>query len=313
MTRSGWRRAPLHLAQGLLMGAADVVPGVSGGTMALIVGIYERLLASVRVGLEAPFLLVTGRPTRAWASLRAVDWGLVVPLAAGIGTALVLAAGVIPDLMERHPEASRGLFFGLIVASVAVPWQALSRRTWREAALIAAAAVGAFVLTGLPALAPATDPSYLRVFAAASVAICAMILPGISGSFLLLALGMYEVTLEAVHGRDLPYVGVFLLGAAVGLGLFSRLLTWLLAEKPDATMAVLVGLMVGSLRALWPWQGDARELLPPGDHLGLVVGLAVLGVAAVTLLLVVAARFEGETVGEEAVDAARDVEADARR
>lgn len=309
MTRSGWRHAPLHLAQGLLMGVADVVPGVSGGTMALVVGIYERLLASVREGLAAPFFLVTGRPQRAWASLRAVDWGLVVPLATGIGTALLLAAGVIPDLMERYPEASRGLFFGLIVASVAVPWQALSRRGGREVALIVASTIAAFVLSGLPALAPATDPSYLRVFAAASVAICAMILPGVSGSFLLLVLGMYEVTLEAVHGRDLPYVAVFMLGAAVGLGLFSRLLTWLLAEKPDATMAVLVGLMVGSLRALWPWQTEARGLLPPGDHLGAVVGLALLGVAAVTALLWVAARFAPEPPGEAAIDAARDVEA----
>lgn len=295
------------------MGAADVVPGVSGGTMALIVGIYERLLESVRVGLESPFLLVTGRPRRAWASLREVDWGLVVPLAGGILIALVSAAGVIPVLMETHPEASRGLFFGLIVASVAVPWQALTRRTGREMALIVASTVAAFVLTGLPALAPVSDPSALRIFLSASVAICAMILPGVSGSFLLLVLGMYQVTLDALHVRDLPYVATFVLGAALGLGLFSRLLTRLLADHPDATMAVLVGLMIGSLRALWPWQTDTRELLPPGDHLPLVIGLAVLGIAVVTALMVVASRLSRETPGASAVDAAQDVEAHADR
>lgn len=272
------------------MGAADVVPGVSGGTMALIVGIYERLVRSVREGLSAPFWLVAGRPARAFAALRAVEWTLVVPLAVGVLGAIVVAAGIIPPLMERFPAPSRGLFFGLIVASVAVPWRALSRRGPREAALIGAAAVVAFVLAGLPALAPATDPGYVRVFASASVAICAMILPGVSGSFLLLVLGMYTVTLDALHARDLAYVAVFGAGCAVGLGLFSRVLTWLLAHRHDATMAVLVGLMLGSLRALWPWQTEARGLLPPGEHLGAVLLLAVAGAAAVAALLAVAER-----------------------
>ena len=273
------------------MGSADVVPGVSGGTMALIVGIYERLIESVREGLSAPYYLVTGRVGDARRALAAVDWGLVLPLAAGVLTALVLAAGVIPDLLERYPERSRGLFFGLIVASIAIPWQALERRTGREALVALVAAVAAFLLVGLPALAPATDPGVVRIFLSASVAICAMILPGVSGSFLLLALGMYEVTLEAVHDRDLGYVAVFGAGALVGLGLFSRLLTWLLAEKPDLTMAVLIGLMAGSLRALWPWQTENRGLLPPGGDVAVVVGLAVLGLAIVGGLMWVAAKY----------------------
>ncbi len=273
------------------MGSADVVPGVSGGTMALIVGIYERLVESVREGLAAPFYLVTGRMGDARRAFAAVDWGLVLPLAVGVLTALALAAGIIPDLLERYPERSRGLFFGLIVASIAIPWQALERRTGREALLALAAAVLAFVLVGLPALAPAEDPSVVRIFLSASVAICAMILPGVSGSFLLLALGMYEVTLGALHDRDLGYVAVFAAGALVGLGLFSRLLTWLLAEKPDATMAVLVGLMAGSLRALWPWQSEGRELLAPTGDIGVVVGLALLGLVVVAGLMAVASRY----------------------
>ena len=308
--RSGLRHAPLHFAQGLLMGSADVVPGVSGGTMALIVGIYERLIESVREGLSAPYYLVTGRMGETKRALAAVDWGLVVPLAVGVLTALAVASGIIPDLLERYPERSRGLFFGLIVASIAIPWQALDRRSWREAATAIGAAVLAFVLVGLPALAPATDPGWLRIFLSASVAICAMILPGVSGSFLLLALGMYEVTLEAVHDRDLGYVAVFAAGALVGLGLFSRLLTWLLAEKSDLTMAALVGLMAGSLRALWPWQSESRQLLAPDGDVGMVVGLALLGVALVTGLLWVAARFvKPPELAEAAEERAEDIEA----
>ena len=266
------------------MGSADVVPGVSGGTMALIVGIYEALIASVREGLSAPYYLLTGRWDRAKEALAAVDWALVIPLAAGVLTALVVAAGVIPDLLERYPEESRGLFFGLIVASIAIPWQALDRKSWREALTAVVAAAAAFVLVGLPALAPAADPGALRIFLSASIAICAMILPGVSGSFLLLALGMYETTLNALHDRDLGYVAIFVLGALVGLGLFSRLLTWLLAERSDLTMAALIGLMAGSLRALWPWQSEARELLAPSGNVGTVVGLAVLGLAVIGVL-----------------------------
>lgn len=307
--RSGFRHAPLHFAQGLLMGSADVVPGVSGGTMALIVGIYERLVESVREGLGAPYYLVTGRVGEAKRAFAAVDWGLVLPLGVGVLTALVLAAGIIPDLLERYPEESRGLFFGLIVASIAIPWQALDRRTWREGVAAVVAAVAAFVLVGLPALAPAEDPGALRIFLSAAVAICAMILPGVSGSFLLLALGMYEVTLEALHDRDLGYVAVFAAGAAVGLGLFSRLLTWLLAEKSDLTMAALVGLMAGSLRALWPWQTESRGLLPPGESLGAVVGLAVLGIAVVAALMWVAAKYvRPPELAEAAEERAEDIE-----
>ena len=292
------------------MGAADVVPGVSGGTMALIVGIYESLVASVREGLAAPVYALTGKWDRMKEALQGVDWALVIPLAGGILTAIAIASGVIPDLLEKYPEESRGLFFGLIVASIAIPWQALDRHTWREAATAIIAAVAAFLLVGLPALAPAADPGALRIFLCASVAICAMILPGVSGSFLLLALGMYEVTLNAIHDRDLTYIALFAAGALVGLGLFSRLLTWLLAERPDLTMAALIGLMAGSLRALWPWQNEeTRELLAPSGDIATVVGLAVLGLVIVGSLIWIAARFvKPPEIGEAAEERARSIE-----
>lgn len=266
------------------MGTADIIPGVSGGTMALIVGIYERLVRAIREALTVPFALVRGwGATRA--QLGAVEWGLVIPLGIGIVTAIVLASMVIPGLLETYPAESRGLFFGLITASILIPWQRMDRAGWREAALIAVAAVFAFVFSGMPAL-EASDPGLLRVFATASISICAMILPGVSGAFLLLVLGIYEPTLNAIAERDLVYIGVFGLGALTGLGLFARLLAWLLERHHDATMAVLIGLMLGSLRALWPWLSEDREVLwPQAEPASLVVlALALLGFGVVFAL-----------------------------
>lgn len=280
----------VHFGQGLLMGGADIIPGVSGGTMALIVGIYERLIASVKAGLTLPVTLLRG-----WDAAKRqffeVEWRLVLPLAAGILTAIVLASKFIPALLEAYPAESRGLFFGLIAASLLIPWRRMETVGVREYALIAAGAVAAFFLTGLPGL-EVHDPSLLRVFLSAAVAICAMILPGVSGAFLLLVLGMYEVTLEALNALDLVYVGVFILGAAVGLGLFSRLLHVLLDRHHDPTMAVLLGLMAGSLRALWPWLSEDRELLFPDVEPAsfVVLALAVLGFVLVLGLTWIADR-----------------------
>ena len=272
------------------MGGADIIPGVSGGTMALIVGIYERLIASVKAGLTLPVTLLRG-----WDAAKRqffeVEWRLVLPLAAGILTAIVLASKFIPYLLDAYPAESRGLFFGLIAASLLIPWRRMETVGTREYALIALGAALAFFLTGLPGL-EVHDPSLLRVFLSAAVAICAMILPGVSGAFLLLVLGMYEVTLEALNALDLAYVGVFILGAAVGLGLFSRLLHFLLDRYHDLTMAALLGLMAGSLRALWPWLSEDREILFPDMETAslVVLALAVLGFALVLGLTWIADR-----------------------
>lgn len=279
-------------AQGLLMGCADVIPGVSGGTVALIVGIYEPLVGSVRDAALAAVRLLRGDVPGARAAAGAVRWRLVLPLGLGILTALVVGAAVIPGLLERYPAQTSALFFGLIGGSLGVPWRRASRITPRSYALAAGCALLAFVLVGLP---PRTveDPALPAVFAAAAAAICAMILPGISGAFLLLVLGVYEVTLQALRGLDVAYIAVFGLGAAVGLGLFSRLLAHLLDVHHDATMAALVGLMAGSLRALWPWQAADRGLRAPPADLVEVAGvllLAGVGFAAVTLLVRLGAR-----------------------
>ncbi len=278
----GIRIRPVHYLDGLLMGTADAIPGVSGGTMALIVGIYERLLGSIESGFRAAVSVVRLRPAEVRTNLGRVEWRLIVPLFAGIITALLVAARFMPQLLERYPTQSRALFLGMVAASVSIPWKRIAQPAVGHVLVAVPAAVAGFLLTGLP---PGTvsDPSPLQIFGAAAIAICAMILPGISGAFLLLAAGMYEPTLRAVDERDLGYIAIFVLGAGVGLGSFSILLNRLLERRHDTTMAALVGLMLGSLRALWPWQDVDRGLLTP--HSSEWILPVLLGVVGLVLVL----------------------------
>lgn len=276
-----------YLLYGVLMGGADVIPGVSGGTMALIVGIYERLVSALSSAVSFGLALLQLDINAARTHWTAVPWRLIVPLLGGIGVAILGGAKVIPPLMEVYPASMRGLFFGLVAASLLIPACRIERVTTLRIGIGGACAIGAFFLTGLPALA-VSDPSLLRVFFSATVAICAMILPGVSGAFLLEALGIYTPTLEAVNGLEWGYVLTFVLGAAVGLGTFAKLLDLLLAHRHDATMAALVGLIAGALRALWPYGADARVLRgpEPGEPILPVVILAVAGFGIVVALLV---------------------------
>ncbi len=253
-----------HYVRGILMGGADIIPGVSGGTVALIVGIYERLVHSIKLLFAGAVALLRGRTADFRSNLEEVEWMLIVPLFAGIATALLVGAAFIPGLLKRHPVEMRAVFFGLILGSLVIPWRRMGDRSPSMWVLAVIAAALAFVLVGLPAR-DAADPALWTVFFMAAVAICAMILPGVSGAFLLLVFGIYEPTLTALHDRDLVYVAVFGAGAALGLGSFSGILNWLLEHYHDATMAVLIGLMAGSLRALWPWITVDRSLLLPGS------------------------------------------------
>ena len=280
--------------RGALIGAAEVVPGVSGGTVALVVGVYERLIGSASHLLSGARLLVSdvprGRGTAAaGAELRRVEWGTVIPVLIAMVLAVLTLARVIEPLLEDHPERARALFLGLVLASVVVPARMVGGWGRREVLLAVVAAVAAVLLTGLP---PGTndDPSPLLVFCSAALAICALVLPGVSGSFLLLSIGVYEPTISALNDRDLGYVAVFCAGAFTGLALFVKVLQWLLSERRRATLAVMTGLMVGSLRALWPWQDEDRGLLAASGDLAPVAGFALLGLALVAALLVVEAR-----------------------
>jgi putative membrane protein len=289
---------PLALAadatRGALIGAAEVVPGISGGTVALVTGVYERLIGSASHLLSGARLLARDVPrgrgaAAAGTELRRVEWGTVIPVLIAMVLAVLTLARVIEPLLEDHPERARALFLGLVLASVVVPARMVHGWGRREVLLAVAAAVVAVLLTGLP---PGTndDPSMLLVFCSAALAICALVLPGVSGSFLLLSIGVYEPTISALNDRDLGYVAVFCAGAFTGLALFVKLLQWLLTERRRATLAVMTGLMIGSLRALWPWQDDDRGLLGPSGDVVAVAGFALLGIALVAGLLVVEAR-----------------------
>ena len=234
------------------MGAADVVPGVSGGTIAVVLGIYERLLGAIRELAGAAARLLRGDWRKAGRRLAGVDWWLIVPLLVGILGTILLLASVIETQLEERPETMAGLFCGLVLASAVSACRLFEWRGAVQVVLMAVSAVATFGLLGLQS-GPVADPSLLVLAGAGAIAICAMILPGISGAFLLLMLGMYGAVINIVTDRHYLEAAVFLAGAAVGLGLFSTVLGWLLDQGRNPVMAVLVGLMFGSLRVLWPW------------------------------------------------------------
>lgn len=306
MARSGLREVPLNLARGVAMGAADAVPGVSGGTVALVVGIYPRLVASVRAGSLVLSRALSADLRGAAAAWRTIEWTLIAPLLAGIATAILVVAGVLEALLIEHPIPMAGLILGLVLGSTILALRLLDHRTARVWGLIALSALAFFVLLGLTP-ENSTDAGGLPLpayFVGGAIAICAMILPGISGAFLLVAIGMYGPVLAALNDRDLPVIVVFVLGCVVGLALFSRVLHWGLSHHYDVVLAVMIGLMIGSLRVLWPWPdgvGSVR-LEAPQDELGPALVLFVLGVAVVLAMDLVARRIQRRTLQDEVED-----------
>ena len=284
----------VNLIRGALIGVAEVIPGVSGGTVALIVGLYRRLIDAIADVVLAGRRLVTGPRSEVGPLIRGLPWAMLIPVAIGMVTAVILGARIIEPLLDTHPEQMRALFFGLVAAGIVVPLGILLRTppggfTWRDGLLVVVAFAIAALLTGLPP-GDVTDPPLIAVFFAAAAAICALVIPGVSGSFLLLSLGLYESTIAAVNDRDLAYLATFALGAIFGLAAFVSFLRWLLDHHARITMAIIVGLMLGSLRALWPWQDEDRNLLAPTSDILSVVLLALAGVAIVALLLWVESR-----------------------
>lgn len=298
-----------NVFRGALIGAAEAVPGISGGTVALITGVYEKLIGGAGYLTSAVRLAATDLPRgkgggRAVAEVKKVDWGVVVPLLIGMGAALVLAAKLLAPLVKEEPQYAYAVFFGLVLASLWVPFSSSGRR-WRplDYGLGLAVAVGGFVLTGLP---PAHMPTHPVIVAAAgALAICALVLPGVSGSFILLTLGLYEPTIDAVNERNFAHLGAFALGCVVGLALFVKLLKWLLENYHHMTLVVMTGLMAGSLRALWPWQDDDRALLAPSGAVGVTFGLAALGALIVIAVLLVEHRAKARQEGVPAAGRGR--------
>lgn len=280
------------LLKGIAMGAADVVPGVSGGTIAFISGIYGRLLGAISaVDLDALKLLSQFKFRELWKKL---DLEFLIPLLCGIGIAVVSLAKLMKYLLENEPIGLWSFFFGLIIASALLVSKQVNKWSLGSIiSLIIGSILSYYITIATPAQAP---EGLIYIFGAGMIAICAMILPGISGSFMLLLMGQYNNVLSAISNFKIDVILTFGAGAAIGIVSFSRVLTFLLNKFHDITIALLTGFMIGSLNKVWPWKetletyidrhGNTKPLLEgnllpqnfEGDNqLILSVVLAILG------------------------------------
>ena len=270
-------------ARGLAMGAVETMPGVSGGTVAFITGIYDELVKSIASfsGGSLAVLLRDG-----WGAFaRRHNLGFLAVLGLGMALSLVFFANVLEALLHSHGPYVMGFFFGLIAASV-VHVGAQSSWRWLATAGLAGLGLGVVVGAVVQSGEPTSEPSTLAVFVAGALAATAWILPGVSGAFVLVLLGLYEPMLAAVTGTDLTVLATFAAGMVVGLVLFAKGLAWLLGRARAAVLAVLTGFMAGSLTKLWPWHGVAvGDTVVAG-----VVAAGALGMLAVALLALGARR-----------------------
>ncbi len=245
-----FRDAILIYIKGVAMGGADVVPGVSGGTIALITGIYQTLLESIRaVDLTAMKLLAGFKFREFWTK---INGAFLLPLVLGIATSLLTLARLIKYLMYEHPIPLWSFFFGLILVSAFWVMKEIKHWHW---GIVVSLLIGTLIAWGITLATPAeTSEAWWFVIISGAIAICAMILPGISGAFILLILGKYEFILEAVNQRDLATIAIFAVGCLFGLLSFSRAISWLLRKYHDLTIGLLAGFMIGSLNKVWPWK-----------------------------------------------------------
>ena len=245
-------------ARGFVMGCADIVPGVSGGTMAFILGIYEELVMSIRAGARRPFWQALLR-LDILSALEAVNARFLAAVLAGIVVAVLTLASWLEWTLKSHPVLIWSFFFGLVFASIVTVRKRV--RSWSATlyAALAVGAVGAYFLVG--AVPVQTPESAWFLFLSGMLAICAMILPGISGSFILVLLGKYQFVLAAVNQRDVVSLAIVGVGAVVGIVTFAQILAWLFKRYHDLTIAVLIGLMAGSLRKIWPWKLTVESII----------------------------------------------------
>jgi putative membrane protein len=257
----------LTFIQGMLMGIANIIPGVSGGTFALILGIYERLIASIGAfGIRTGKVFVqlvakpgdTQRRSAFKEEVRRTDFIWLLLLLIGMVAAILASSRLIAYLLDEHRAPTLAFFVGLIVPSILVPFGLLKRRGWREALSCAVAAAFLIGITVFLKPVSGEGTGLITLFLAGAVAISAMILPGISGSFVLMVMGEYRAVLEAINTMDIPRLAVFALGCLVGIVAFVRLLNFLLKRYHSVTMAFLIGLILGSLWVLWPFKEVAE-------------------------------------------------------
>lgn len=306
----------LLFAKGVAMGAADVVPGVSGGTVAFITGIYDELLRSIASVPAAMGLFLRGRIVEAW---KAANATFLLILLLGIMTSVVSLARVITFLLAEHPIPVWSFFFGLILVSTHLVVREVQRWNGSRVFSLLLGVAFAYWITVASPLQLGHDP--LSLFLAGAIAICAMILPGISGSFILVLLGLYSFVLTAVKGLDITVLLIFASGCLVGLVSFAGILRWLLVRWRDLTLTFLTGLMIGSLNKIWPWkqtltwrtdsQGEQVPVLQSNlwpeqfaqlsgqdPQILLAIGLAVAGIVLVLGLEWLAARHP-QSAGEK--------------
>lgn len=284
----------LLLLKGMGMGAADVVPGVSGGTIAFIVGIYEELIDSIKsINGTSLKLLFTGKIAAFW---KVINANFLLALVSGIGISIFSLAKIITWLLVTHPILVWAFFFGLVLASTWFVSKDIKQWNWKSVLCFIIGAVIAYYIT---VATPAETPTNLFfIFLCGAIAICAMILPGISGSFILVLLGKYFYIMEAVKTFNIPVMLVFICGAALGITSFSRVLSFALRRFHDTTIAVLAGFMLGSLNKVWPWKetietytdshGVVKPLVEtnilPDQLLWEAIGLMIFGFAIVYFL-----------------------------
>lgn len=235
---------------GFGMGTADLIPGVSGGTVAFLSGIYEELLYTIK-SLSGDFLKIVlkGQIRQA---VRIIPFKFLIPLGLGLFSAIFSLANLLSYMLAEHPSFIWAFFFGLVLASTFIVLKRVVRWDLSDRLSFLISAIITYFIVGM---IPIETPNNLPfIFISGAIAICAMILPGISGSFILLLLGKYQQILGAVTERDFLTLGVFMAGCVIGLALFARVLSWLFKNHHDISVAILAGVMLGSIRKIWPWQ-----------------------------------------------------------
>lgn len=284
----------LLILKGMGMGAADVVPGVSGGTIAFIVGIYQELLDSIKsIGKDSLKLLFTGKFPAFW---KEINGSFLLSIVTGICISVFSLAKIITSLLVTHPILVWAFFFGLVLASTWFVSKDIKQWSWKTILSYIIGIAAAYYIT---VSTPTETPNNLFfIFFCGAIAICAMILPGISGSFILVLLGKYFYIMEAVKSLNVMVMLVFTSGAFLGITTFARILSFALRKFHDITIAVLAGFMLGSLNKVWPWKktietyidshGVTKPLIEtnilPDQLLWEAIGLMILGFAIVYFL-----------------------------
>tara|TARA_Y100001960_G_scaffold255940_1_gene274295 strand:- start:2251 stop:3156 length:906 start_codon:yes stop_codon:yes gene_type:complete len=272
--------------RGFAIGSVDVIPGISGGTIALMLGIYEKTINSI-FNIEFGIInFILQKREKSLDHFNKLDWKFIICLTLGIITALFIGANLISTLLEKWPNELMSLFLGLILGSIVIPWTQIKKKTFSVHAILSISIALSFLILSI-SFSTNTDPHLLMIIFAGLLSVCAMILPGISGALILLMIGMYEITLNAVKNGNFIYLVLFFLGVCSGMVILIPILKWLFKKYREKILIILVGLMIGSSINLWPWKTSTNNFpkLPDEIHLLFIsIVFIILGIIFSTLL-----------------------------